>query len=57
MWYWVGTRVGRRALQRSDTHIELIIEVAKSALQLFKCFKDDDVGCVQEMFNKVFNYE
>ncbi|MEL9996922.1 MAG: DUF47 family protein [Sulfolobales archaeon] len=57
MWYWVGTRVGRRALQRSDAHIELIIEVAKSALQLFKCFKDDDVGCIQEMFNKVFNYE
>lgn len=56
-WYWVSTHVGRRALQRSDTHIDLILEVAKSTLQLFKCFKDDDMSCVQEMFNKVFNYE
>lgn len=56
-WSWVSTRVEREALKLLLTHLGLILEVGKSALNFFKCFKDDDQACISKSFNNIFNYE
>lgn len=56
-WHWVGSRLGREALQSVVTHLSLILEVSKSSLEFFKCFKENDLSGVQKYFSEIFNYE
>ncbi len=56
-WSWISTRVEKEALRSLINHLTLILEVGKSTLNFFKCFKDDDVECVKKSFTEIFNYE
>jgi len=57
VWSWLSSRLESEVLKMSIEHIELISKVAESALQFFKCFKDNDVECIRKFYGDVFNYE
>ncbi|MEM1983205.1 MAG: DUF47 family protein [Sulfolobales archaeon] len=57
MWHWMGSRLSKEALQSVVTHLSLILEVSKSSLEFFKCFKENELDCVQKRFSEIFNYE